>query len=184
MTQKGILKVYDNLNDYLLCEIKSSDDGQMARLGQPHLISKLQKKFGEQVKSLRTYKTPGTPNLHMIRNQDPVLALDRELHKEYRSGVGMLLYLVKYSRPDIANCVRELSRVLDGATDQAWKELLRAIKFVLDTKDLGLRIFPTESRDLPWILILFCDSDFAGDPNTCRSVSGYILFVKGVPVAW
>jgi len=80
--------------------------------------------------------------------------------------------------------VRELSTVLDGATDLAWKELLLAIKFLLDTKDLGLHICPTEGRDLPWILILFCDSDYAGDPNTRRSVSGYILFVKGVPVAW
>jgi len=175
--------VYDNLDDYLSCEIRFSDDGRMAWLGQTHLISKLQKKFGEQVKSLRTYKTTGTPNLHMIRNQDPDLALNRGLHKEYRSGVGMLLYLVKYSRPDIANCVRELSTVLDGATDMAWKELLRAIKYVLDTKDRGLRICPTEGRDLPWILILFCDSDYAGDPNTRRSDSGYILFVKGVPVA-
>ena len=112
------------------------------------------------------------------------MALGRELHNEYRSGVGMLLYLIKYSQPDIANCARELSTVLDGATDQAWKELLCANKFVLDTKDLGLHICLTEGRDLPWILILFYDSDYAGNPNTRRSVSGYILFVKGVPVAW
>ena len=36
-----VLKVYDNLEDYLLCEIKFSDDGRMAWLGQPHLISNL-----------------------------------------------------------------------------------------------------------------------------------------------
>ena len=42
-----VLKVYDNLDDYLFCEIKVSDDGRMAWLGQPHLISKLRKKFGE-----------------------------------------------------------------------------------------------------------------------------------------
>ena len=29
----------------------------------------------------------------------------------------MLLYLVKHSRPDIANAVRELSKVADGATE-------------------------------------------------------------------
>ena len=40
----------------------------------------------------------------------------QEGHNLYRSGVGMLLYLVKYSRPDIANPVRELSKVLDTPT--------------------------------------------------------------------
>ena len=54
----------------------------------------------------------------------------------------------------------------------------------MDTRNLGLRICPTEGRDLPCVLVLFCDSDYAGDPDTRRSVSGYILFVKGVPVAW
>ena len=33
-----------------------------------------------------------------------------EYHKLYRSDADMLLYLVKYSRPDIANAVRELSK--------------------------------------------------------------------------
>ena len=47
----------------------------------------------------------------------------------------MLLYLVKHSRPDIANCVRELSKVLDGTTDCACNEMLRIIKYVLDTKN-------------------------------------------------
>jgi hypothetical protein len=38
-------------------------------------------------------------------------------------GVGMLLYLVKYSRPDIANAIRELSKGMKKATPDAIKEL-------------------------------------------------------------
>ena len=55
----------------------------------------------------------------------------------------MLLYLVKHSRPDIANPVRELSKVLDGATEEAFKEMMCLIKYVLDTKGWGLKIEPT-----------------------------------------
>ena len=97
----------------------------------------------------------------------------------------MLLYLVKYSRPDIANPVRELSKVLDCSTKTAFKELLRMIKYVLDTEDLGLKISPKiqDSRK-PWDLVCYSDSDYAGDPDTRRSVSGYVLFVQGVPVSW
>ena len=59
-----MLKVEDNLHDYLSCEIKFSDDNQSNLGGQPHLISKL-KIFGNKVKD-QGYKTPGTPNSHMI----------------------------------------------------------------------------------------------------------------------
>jgi hypothetical protein len=138
------------------------------------------------VKKLREYKTPGTPNLNMMRNTDDKLALPKEKQSLYRSGVGMLLYLVKYSRPDIANAVRELSKVLDGSTEASFKEMLRVIKYVLDTKEMGLRIEPKllKSADEPWDLVCYSDSDYAGDPDTRRSVSGYILYVGGVPICW
>ena len=181
-----ILKIEDDLKDYLSCEIQFSKDRTKAWLGQPHLISNLESKFGNDVKKLREYKTPGTPNLNMVRNTDDKLALPKEKQSLYRSGVGMLLYLVKYSRPDIANAVRELSKVLDGSTEASFKEMLRVIKYVLDTKEMGLRIEPKllRSADEPWDLVCYSDSDYAGDPDTRRSVSGYILYVCGVPICW
>ena len=85
-----------------MCEIVLSKDIKKAWLGQPHLIANLEKKFGDKVKNLRTYKTPGTPSLNMIHNTEESQAISREDQmKLYRSGVGMLLYLVKHSRPDI-----------------------------------------------------------------------------------
>ena len=35
--------------------------------------------------------------------------INHEDQQKYRSGIGMLLYLVKLSRPDILNAFRELS---------------------------------------------------------------------------
>ena len=78
----------------------------------------------------------------------------------------MLLYLVKHSRPDIANCVREMSKLLDCPTHAALKELKRCVKFVLDTSDYGLKnetIHLTEER---WTLKAYSDSDWAGDSDT------------------
>ena len=68
--------------------------------------------------------------------------LDEKRHSMYRSGVGMLLYLVKHSRPDLANPIRELSKVLDGPNGKSWGEMCRIIKYVLDTKNMSLRIKP------------------------------------------
>ena len=78
---------------------------------------------------------------------DPVVEVDKEEHSLHSSGVWMLLYLVKHSRPDLANPVRELSKVLDGPTPVATKELKRVTKFVLDTKDCGLKIRPGKLTD-------------------------------------
>ena len=148
------------------------------------MIQNLQTKFGDLVKGGRNYLTPGTPNLYMIRPQDPTERLDKERQSLYRSGVGMLLFLVKHSRPDIANCVRELSKVLDFSTERSFKEMLRIIKYVLDTRDYGLRIEPTTGKNEPWNLVCYTDSDYAGDPESRRSVSGYVIYVHGVPICW
>ena len=60
----------------------------------------------------------------------------------------MLLYLVKHSRPDIANAVRELSKSMDGATASGMKELKRVIKYVLDTSQYGLKLKLTSALDI------------------------------------
>jgi hypothetical protein len=96
----------------------------------------------------------------------------------------MLLYLVKHSRPDIANAVRQLSKVLDGSTEASYKEMLRVIKYVLDTKTLGLKFEPTMTKGEPWDIVVYTDSDYASDPVSRRSVSGYIIYVHGVPICW
>jgi hypothetical protein len=49
--------------------------------------------------------------------------LTDEEQKLYRTGVGMLLYLVKYLRPDIANAVSELTKRMKEVTSDAMKEL-------------------------------------------------------------
>ena len=83
-----------------------------AWLGQPHLIKKLKKKFGDLVKHLMEYKTPGTPQTGVVRPKDEDLLVTDLQQEKYRSNVGVLLYLVKHSRPDIANAVQELSKCM------------------------------------------------------------------------
>ena len=78
----------------------------------------------------------------------------------------------------------ELSKVLDGAIEASSKDMLHTIKYVLDSCNLGLKIEPTHVLDEHWILVCFSYSNYAGNPESCQSVSGYILFVKGVHVAW
>ena len=90
----------------------------------------------------RKHRTPGTPNMHLVRpttDEDKVGEEDQAL---YRAGVGMLLFCVKHTRLDIMNPVRELSKMLGVATVAAMKEMRRIIKHVLDTMTLGLKMEP------------------------------------------
>ena len=61
------------------------------------------------------------------------------MQTRYRSGIGILIFLIKYSRSDISNAVMELSKVNNGATEGQYKELLRVMKFVKYTKKSGLK---------------------------------------------
>jgi hypothetical protein len=179
------IKVKDDLTDYLSCEIRFDKNKTKAWLGQPHLIKNLESKFGDLVKSSQTYRTPGTPGQGVPRPKEGDEKITAEDQSIYRSGVGMLLYLVKHSRPDISNAVRELSKSMDGASLAAFKELKRVIKFVLDTKTMGLKMNPKITTDISeWDIVVYTDSDWAGDKETRISVTGFIIFMLGVPILW
>lgn len=82
--------------DYLVsCEISFTQDNKQAWIHQPHLMRKIENKFGWMVKKLQTYKTLGTPEAYILQN--PGTTISEKEQKIYRSGVGMLLYLVKLS---------------------------------------------------------------------------------------
>ena len=67
----------------------------------------------------------------------------------------MLLYLVKHSYPNLANSTKELSKSNKRTNPAAYKELLHVIRYVLDTKILGLKIKPMGNSNKPWEIICF-----------------------------
>jgi len=82
------------------------------------------------------------------------------------------------------NAVRELTKVLDKPTPAALKELKRVMKFVLDTENYGLKIEPTNLEEEEWTMVGYSDSDWAGDKDTRLSISGFIIFLLGVPISF
>jgi hypothetical protein len=108
--------------------------------------------------------------------------LDPENQKKYCSGVGMLLYFTKYSRPNICNVVWELSKCMDSTNWGNYQEMLQIVKFVIDTKNFGLKVEPKINENLEWNLKLFCDSDWAGDPETRINVTGLVIYLLNVPI--
>ena len=149
------------------------------------MVKKIEKTFKDDIKGLQKYSTPGTPGYKIVKPKEGENILPPDLQSRYRTGVGMLMYLIKHSRPDIMNPVRELAKVLGKATTAAYKEMLRCIKFVVDTKSKGLKLHPIiTGAGKAWILEVYSDSDWAGNPDDRKSVGCLIIFLNGVPIAW
>lgn len=169
------------LKNYVGCHFDESKNGTII-VTQPKLFASLKKKFGKLVDNAE-YATPAAPRFTIVRHEKDVIKISDSKQKDYRSGVGMLLYLVKYSRPDLANITRELSKVMDGATKAHWKALIRAISYALSTEEKGLILKPKRLEE-SLVLRGVSDSEYGGDRETRHSVFGYIVYFCGAPIAW
>jgi hypothetical protein len=179
------IKHTKEVKEYVGCSIVRDIKTKKIYFCQPGLINRLEMEFKNEVDDLKKVETPATPGQIIIRPQPEDELLSNDQQKKYRSGVGMLLYLVKYSRPDIANSVRELSKVMDGAAVHHYKNLLRVIKFVISTKNKCLVMHGnTTCGKFSWNIQAFSDSDYAGDKDTRLSVSGFVIYICGNAVAW
>ena len=182
------IKDEEKMKEYVGCTVHREESGKLT-MWQPHLLRKIELEFGEELKDMRTYATPAGPGETIIRMSDEekeTLGLKKEKQTRYRSGVGMLLYLIKFSRPDIANSVRELSKAMDRATESHYQSLLRVLHYVITTKDLGLFFDAGILNSFLgiWRILAFCDSDFAGDKNTRISVTGFCIYIGSCLISW
>ena len=182
LKEKVSIKELGPFSKYLGCEVLQ--EGDKVWITQPSLIKKIEEKFTTKI-GTRTYDTPAIPGTSLQRTKDDNDKLDVDDHKNFRSGVGMLLYLVKNSRPDIANAVRELTKVMDKPNKDHEKALYRAIRYVLDTKYKSL-CFDTswKSTSDKWILGAYSDSTYASDPDKKVSVTGFIITLEGMLLSW
>ncbi|MFM8622083.1 MAG: reverse transcriptase domain-containing protein, partial [Holophagaceae bacterium] len=171
----------ENVEDFIGCTIKRT--GNKVLLSQPDLIKKMLEKFEEKIARLKGYETPASASSHVNRCIDEEDGLNDEDQQEFRSGVGSLLYLLKHSRPDLSNSVRELSKVMDRANKAHEKMLHRVIRFVEETKNRCLVLSPMK-ENITWDLKGYCDSDFAGDSDTRKSVSGFVIYLCGAAISW
>ncbi len=141
------------------------------------------KKFEDKINHLEVYETPAPTSTHVVRCMEEENGLTEEEQKNFRSGVGSLLYLLKHSRPELSNSVRELSKVMNKANKAHKKALHHVIRFVQQTEERCLILQPMK-ENLTWDLKGYCDSDSAGDTDTRKSVSGFVIYLCGEVITW
>jgi hypothetical protein len=130
--------------------------------------------------------TPFAVGTCLTHSQSPTTPEERAAYAEssngieYLEGIGSALYITQ-TRPDIQHPIGVLAQF--GANPgkahiEAFKRLLRYLK---GTAEFGLTL---GGKDNGADLIGWTDSDWAQDPESRRSISGYVFDVAGGSVSW
>ena len=117
--------------------------------------------------------------------------LDGSLFQEiwnYRTIVGMLMFLSANTRPDIAFAVHQVARFSHAPRNSHAVAIKRILRYLQGTRDKGLILNPTSDQRVD----CYVDSDFAGlfgaehpqDPVSVKSRTGYVILYRNTPILW
>ena len=153
--------------------VKVLKQGSSYFLCQDQYAQQLLQKFGLSMSN--PYGTPIEVGVNKTPypNTEPIAAT------KYRSAVGGLLHLARWTRPDIAYSVSFVARFNSKPTTYAWKLVCRILRYLQGTQSVGLQFTPTTQP-----LIAFSDSDHANDSSDRKSVTGYILMAGNNCLSW
>ena len=102
---------------------------------------------------------------------------------EYRTWVGQALFIAGQTRPDISAAVTVLSKFVSNPGEQHHAAAKQLIRYLASTRELGI-VWRCHIPGPSNRITAYTDSDWAGDMDTARSTTGYLLECQGGPVAW
>lgn len=168
--QEFAIKIQKNPTRFLGIELRRTVD--KLHLSQRDTITRLLENY-----NMSDAKSVATPAVgEQLDSETTVLQ-----NFPYRELLGSLLYISSKTRPDIAYAVNRCSRNVENPTHEDVVAVKRILRYLKGTVDLGIEFgsdTPVEQ------LIGYCDSDYAGDPQTRKSTTGYIIYGCGGPVGW
>jgi hypothetical protein len=97
------VKCLGALEHFVGCHVIENVKRDTIWIHQLKLIKHLKESYSDLIETARIYKTPASPKTTIMRRKEDDPLISSGDQSKYRSVVGMLLYLVKHSRPDIAN---------------------------------------------------------------------------------
>ena len=174
---------YEHLGDlptYLGVEIKHHENGTV-ELRQPHLTRSIINALG--LNNSNPKPTPATKTIGKDLEGAPL-----DAPYNYRSIVGMLLYLGNNTRPDCAFAINQTARFSNHPTQLHGEALKRIGRYLSGTVERGLILQPSQDLNLH----CYVDADFAGlwssenadDPTCVRSRTGFIITIGKSPITW
>lgn len=82
------------------------------------------------------------------------------------------------TRPDILFAVSRASRNSNNPNYEDWESVLKIFRYIKSTANYGIKFTKNTSIEI------YTDADYAGDPVTRRSTSGFLISIGGSPTSW
>ena len=127
------IKIKRNVNGFSLC--------------QSHYIEKMLKKF--DCFNVVSVRTPYDPSIHLKKNKDFSVS-----QTEYAKIIGSVMFLMNYTRPDIAYVVSRLSRYTHSPSSEHWSALHHLLRYLRGTMNWCLHF-----NKFSIVLEGFCDAN-------------------------
>jgi len=150
-------------------------------LSQQLFVNTLLKRF--DLEGITPKLTPAEPNTHLLRADQPSTP-DKETVRLYQQMVGSLMYLACFTRPDISYAVNQCAKYMSNPGPTHVTAAKRIFAYLAGTRDLKLTYTRSTEPGVGNVITSYADSDHAGDPDSRRSVTGYVCMLNGGAVSW
>ena len=157
-------------NVILGIKIRKTENGYS--LCQSHYIEKILENFN--CSNVVPVRTPFYPSRSLKKNNGPSVS-----QVEYAKIIGTIMFLMNYTRCDIAYVVSRLSRYTHNPNDKHWNALYRLLSYLKGTANWILHF----SKFLA-VLEGFCDANWVTDNNEVSSTSGYVFTLGRGTISW
>ena len=174
--------VIGNMNEYVGCKLERNWDNRSLKFTQPVMIQSFTDEFEVTIREQNLPASPG----QILPRCEPEQGMSEKMQKKFRTGTGKLLHMMRWSRPDILNAVRELSKRMKTCNENHYKAMIKVMEYVSHTPDRGLFLRPRGQWDgklgYKFDIEGISDATWGSDPDNRRSISGTAVMLNAAPV--
>lgn len=171
--------IVDNgeVSDFLGMRITRDRPARKLWISQESFVENLLESF--DLADAKSVATPLPPGFAFSPATDAEFAAAK--HLPFPKIIGSVLWLANTSRPDIAHASSLLSRALAKWSLNHYDQARNLLRYLAGTRSLALTLNAFSSLA---VLEGHVDADWAGDLETRRSTTGYIMWTHGGAIAW
>jgi len=149
-------------------------EGGSIKLHLKQYLQRILERHGMQ--DCNAVSTPMDPSVKLVATTDADALADP---KEYQQIVGEIQFAAVVARPDISCAVSTLAQFSVKPSSKHLAAAKRVLRYLKGTLDAGIVYSPPAGE-----FTAYSDADWAGDLDSRRSRTGYVVMMNNGSIAW